>query len=144
MALFGYPVEPDFDLGKEQRRDRLLWCLFGGLALLGLLFLIFDFSRMVFIGYALSILTYGDSVYVQRNHKLRERWLWKTVLATVPVHLGLLVGISWLTSLSQSFASTGFGSVGFVALCFACEAIFFDRVAARFESRARGAASTAT
>lgn len=135
MALFGYLVEPNFDLGKEKRRDRLWWFLIVGLAVLGVLYLFHPFSRMVFIGYGLTTITYGDCLYVQRNDKLRKRWLWKTVVATMPVHLGLLAGIAWITWISPRFASTAIGGVGFIVLCFACEAVFFDWVAARLEPK---------
>ena len=131
--MFGQQLEPDFDLGKEHRRNRLWLVLVVGLCLLGALFLFHPFSRIVFMAYSLTLLTYGDSFYVSRSGRLSERWLWKAILATLPLHLLVLFGIGWLTWVLPSFARTAISSVAFVAFCFACESVLFDRIADRFE-----------
>jgi hypothetical protein len=131
--MFGYRLESDFDLGKEQRRDRLWWCLVGSLCLLGVLFLIHPFSRMVFIGYSLTVLSYGDSFYVRRRDKIQERWFWKSVLATVPLHLIFLGAIGCLAWAGPGFLTSALGSLGFVVICFGCESVLFDSIADRFE-----------
>jgi hypothetical protein len=137
--MFGYPIESDFDLAKEQRRDRLWWILLLGLCLLGVLFLIHPFSGTIFEAYGLTLLSYGDSYYVRRRAKLRERWLWRSVLATIPLHLVFLVGIGLLNRVLPGFGRSAFSAVGFVAFCFACESVLFDSIADRFDpSRSAG------
>lgn len=131
--MSGYPIEIDFDLDKEQRRDRLWWSLIGSLCLLGVLFFIHPFSRMVFIGYSLTVLSYGDSFYVRRKDKMRELWFWKSVLATIPLHLFLLGGIGWLIWAGPGFARSAITNLGFVVICFGCESVLFDSIADRFE-----------
>lgn len=133
--MHGYPIESDFDLGKEQRRDRLWWSLIGSLCLLGVLFFIHPFSRMVFIAYSLTVLSYGDTFYVRRKDKIRERWFWRSVVATVPLHLFLLSGIGWLVWAGPGFARSAISSLGFTVICFASESVLFDSIADRFEAR---------
>src|SRR4029077_15696052 len=66
---FGYPLEPDFDLAKEQRRTRVGWTLLGGL----ILSILVSFSSglqvatEVFQGCVATILCYGASFYVDRR-----------------------------------------------------------------------------
>jgi TRAP-type mannitol/chloroaromatic compound transport system permease small subunit len=120
-------------MGKDQRRNRLWWAYIGGLCPLGILFLFHPFSRVVFIGYSLTVLSYGDSFYVLRKGKLGERWVWKSVLATIPLHLLFLVGIEGLIRVLPTFARTGLTIVAFVAICFAIESVLFDSIADRFE-----------
>jgi hypothetical protein len=85
--LFGYGVEPDFDLGIEQRRDRLGWLFLGGVALCIVYSLAggpFD-TEVVQAWFATS-LVYGDTFYVRRRQALSKLWLWKSILMTVPIH----------------------------------------------------------
>lgn len=131
--MFGYRVEPDFNLGREQRRDRLWWVMVAGLCVLGVFFLIHPFSRMVFIAYSLTFLSYGNCFYVKRNDKVGEKWLWKAVLATLPLHFLILGGIGWVIWTLPGFAKTAISSVAFVAICFAVESELFDSIAGRFE-----------
>jgi uncharacterized membrane-anchored protein len=134
--MLGYRLETDFDVGKEQRRDRLWWCLIGSLCLLGVLFLIHPFSRLVFVGYSLTVLSYGDSFYVRRRDKIQKRWFWKSVLATVPLHLIFLGAIGWLTWAGPGFVRSAFSTIGFVVICFGSESVLFDSIADRFERAA--------
>ena len=133
--MFGYSIETDFDLAKEQRRDRLMWSLTGSLCLLGVLFLIHPFSRMVFIAYSLTVLSYGDSFYVRRRDRIGEPWFWKSVLATIPLHLLFLGGIALLILAGPGFARAAISSLTLVVICFACESVLFDSIADRFRAR---------
>ena len=136
--MFSYDEVGDVTSGREQRRNRLWFGLVGGSCLLGLFFLLHLFSatvlRMTFIGYAVTVLSYGDSFYVRRKDKVGELWLWKSVLATIPLHLLFLGCIELLIRSLPHFARTGFTTVAFVALCFAVESVLFDSIADRFES----------
>lgn len=78
-TLFGQRIEPDFDLAKEQRGDRVWWVIYGGLALS----IVYDFSggpfsTEVFQGMFATVFPYGISFYTnQKNNQLGRLWLWK-------------------------------------------------------------------
>jgi hypothetical protein len=65
--MFGNRAAGDFDIGKQQRRNRLMWVNGGGIGLLCLLYVIHPFSAAIFQGYFLTTLCYGDSFYVQQG-----------------------------------------------------------------------------
>jgi len=88
---------------------------------------------MAFIGYAVTVLSYGDSFHVRRKDNLGERWLWKSVLATIPLHLLFLGCIELLIRSLPRFARTGFSIIGFIALCFVAESLLFDSIADRLD-----------
>jgi hypothetical protein len=94
--MFGYRVEQNFDLAKEQRRDRLYWIIGGGIALLCVLYVFHPFPAAVFQGYFLTSICYGESFFVRRRDRLARLWLWKAISATIPLHLLLLLGIIYL------------------------------------------------
>lgn len=120
-----------------ENEDGLWFTLIGGSCLLGFFFLLHLFSttvlRMAFIGYAVTVLSYGDSFYVRRKDNLGEPWLWNSILATIPLHLLFLGCIELLLRSLPHFARTGFGIMGFIALCFAAESLLFDSIADRLE-----------
>jgi len=80
-------------------------------------------------------LEYGDSFYVKRRDKIGEPWLWKSVIATIPPHLLLLCGITWLILASPGFARSAISSLTLVVVCFGCESVIFDWIADRFKAR---------
>lgn len=45
--------------------------------------------------YGLTALTYGALIYVEEFEHLRRLWLWKGVLATIPLHILFLAGLFW-------------------------------------------------
>jgi hypothetical protein len=90
---------------------------------------------MVFIAYSLTVLSYGDSFYVRRRDKIGEPWFWKSVLATIPLHLLLVCGIAWLILAGPGFARSAISSLTLVVICFACESTLFDSIADRFKAR---------
>lgn len=136
--MYSYDEVEDVTSGRDKRRNRLLFVVVSGSCLLGLFFLLHLFPitvlRMTFFGYAVTVLSYGDSFYVRRKDNLGERWLWKSVIATIPLHLLFLGGVELLVRSLPNFARTGFASVAFIALCFAIESVLFDSIAERFES----------
>src|ERR1700737_2124846 len=97
MALFGYRIEPGFNMVKEQRRDRLNWLFYTGIAVC----IAYSFfsrrahSTQVFQGFVATSLFYGETFYVRRRNDLGKLWLWKAILATIPFHVLYLVGIFW-------------------------------------------------
>jgi|HubBroStandDraft_2_1064218.scaffolds.fasta_scaffold13146_3 hypothetical protein len=130
--MFGYPLEANFDLAKEQRRSRLFWASGVGLCLLIVWFFIRPFSVLIFQGYFLTSLSYGDSFYVSRKNYFHEFWLWKAALSTVPLHILFLiaiVGLDW--ALSDSFTKP-LVYVPLLGVAFAIESLLFDRIADRF------------
>ena len=135
--MSSYDEVEEVNSGREQRRKYVWLILIVGSCPLGLLFLLHLFSttvlRMTFIVYAVTVLSYGDSFYVRRKGKLGECWLWKSVVATIPLHVVFVVCIEGLIRLLPSFARTGFTVVAFIALCFGVESVLFDLIADRFD-----------
>src|ERR1700728_3850897 len=91
-----YRIEPDFDLAKEQRRDRVGWAMWGGVVLAGVyLFLGGRFGVEAFQGAIATSLFYGSSFYVDRRNALGKLWLWEVIFATAPIHIAYLAGLFW-------------------------------------------------
>jgi hypothetical protein len=130
--MFGYRVEENFDPAKEQRRDRLKWVMGGVLCILIACFFIHSFSMAIFQGFLLTALIYGDSFYVQRRNKLNEPWLRRAILATVPLHVLLLIGIVWLDWAFPNVFPKVIVSVPMLFLTFGVEAVLFDKIVGRF------------
>ena len=130
----GDQVEEDFDFAKGQRRDRLWWAVLGGCSLLGVAYIVHPFWLFAIIlqGYFLTTMSYGDTFYVQRNHRLRGALLWKVVLLTLPVHLLFICGIIMMDRLVPSIATKVLVGLPVIFLCFGIECVFFDRAIARF------------
>ncbi len=130
--MFGYPVEENFDLAKEQRRDRLKWIVVGGISLLCVLYVIHPFSAAILQGYFLTSLSYGDSFYVQRRDNLGKPWLWKAIFATIPLHLLLLLGIVWLDWTFPDFFPKVLVCGPILFVTFGVEDVLFDKIVDRF------------
>jgi|SRR5271155_1271384 len=132
--LFGYSVEPDFDLALEQRRDRLGWLIFGGTALCGLyLFTGRPFATEFFQGWIATSLFYGDNFDVRRRKDLPRCRLWKSILITVPFHALYLAGIFWLDRVVPQLMTKAFIFIPVVALGFAIESIAMQPLIDRFK-----------
>jgi hypothetical protein len=129
--MFGYRIEGDFDIGKEQRRNRLMWVNGGAIGLLCLLYVIHPFSAAIFQGYFLTSLCYGDSFYVRRRDDLRKPWLWKAIFATIPLHLLLLLAIVWLDQVFPNVFPKVVVSAPILFVTFGVEAVLFDQIVAR-------------
>lgn len=130
--MFGYPIENNFDLAKDQRRDRLWWVIGSGLCLLFVLYVIHTFSAAIFQGYFLTSLCYGDSFYVQRRASLANLWLWRAIFATIPLHILLLLGIVWLDWIFPDFFPKVLVCGPILVVTFALEAVAFDSIVNRF------------
>jgi hypothetical protein len=95
-TLLGYKLEQDFDINKENRRNRLWWPLLAGAVLcVGYSILNLPFSLQIFQGFVATSLFYGENFYVRNKDHLRSFWLWKVILLTVPVHALYLAGVFW-------------------------------------------------
>jgi len=130
--MFGYRVEENFDLPKEQRRDRLYWVIGGGIGLLGLLHIIHPVSASIFQGYFLTSICYGESFFVLRRDKLGQLWLWKAILATIPLHLLLLLAIVYLDRTFPNFFPKIIVCLPILTVTFGIEAVIFDSIINRF------------
>ena len=131
--MFGYRIEENFDLSKEQRRDRLWWwVVVPGICLLCLLYVIHPFFAAILQGYFLTSMSYGDSFYVQRRDNLCKPWLWKAIFATIPVHLLVLLGIVWLDLAFSDFFPKVFVCGPILVVTFGVEDVLFDKIVDRF------------
>jgi len=131
---FGYPIEPNFDLGKEQRRNRLSWPFFGGTALCLLyLFTGRPFATEVFQGFVATSLFYGEKFYVQRRSAFGKLWLWKAFLATLPVHMLYLAAIFGLDRSYPQVMTKAVVFIPVLAIGFAVESIWMERLIDRFK-----------
>src|ERR1700733_2174574 len=127
--LFGYPVDPNFDPAKEERRTRVKWALGVGCAL-SLLWLFFKvpFATEVAQGSFATILCYGVNFYVDRRESLGERWLWYTILATTPMHIAYLVILFWSDRAFPSVMTKGVIFFPVVAIACGLESVLIDRI----------------
>jgi uncharacterized membrane protein HdeD (DUF308 family) len=131
--MFGYRVEENFDLAKEQRRDLLWWwVVVPGICLLCALYIIHPFSAAILQGYFLTSMSYGDSFYVQRRDSLGKPWLWKAIFATIPPHLLVLLGIVWLDWPFPDFFPKVLVSGPILVVTFGVEEVLFDWIVDRF------------
>ena len=134
--LFGYGVEQDFDPGKEQRRGRLWWPFLGGIALcLIYLFTGRPFATEVFQGWVATSLFYGENFYVQRRSDLGSPWLWKAILASLPLHFLYLVGLFWLDAVLPRIMTKAIVFIPFLVIVFGIESILIDGIIDRFKPR---------
>ena len=131
--MFGYRIEEDFDLAKEQRRDRLWWwVVVPGICLVCALYIIHALPAAILQGYFLTSMSYGDSFYVQRKDKLGKPWLWKAILATIPLHLLLLLAIVWLDWAFPDFFPKVLVCGPILVATFGVEDVLFDKIVDRF------------
>lgn len=139
-TLFGQRIEPDFDLAKEQRGDRVGWILYGGVALcLVYLFSGRPFATEIFQGMLATVLPYGASFYVNQKNNLGQLWLWKAALASLPVHVLYLTGIFWSDRAFPELMTKPIIFVPVLAVGFGLESsLLFDRIADHFKPHGAG------
>jgi hypothetical protein len=131
--MFGYRIEENFDLAKEQRRDRLWWwVVVPGICLVCALYVIHAIPAAILQGYFLTSMSYGDSFYVQRRDNLGKPWLWKAILATIPLHLLFLLGIVWLDWTFPDFFPKVLVCGPILVATFGVEDVLFDKIVDRF------------
>ena len=136
-SLFGYQIEPDFDEAKEDRGSRAsMFLVGGGLVAIVYLFLGFPFATQVFQGLFATILPYGSSFYVDRQTNLRRLWVWKAILATLPIHTVYLVVIFYSDAKLPGLMMKAAVFIPVLALGFALESgLVFDRIVKHFGPR---------
>jgi hypothetical protein len=141
--LFGYPVDPNFDLGKGQRRTLLGWVLIGGVifSVVVSFFSGLFFATEVFQSCVATILCYGANFYVDRRQSLRERWLWHAILATTPLHIAYLAALFWSDKAFPSVMTKAVVFVPIVAIAFGIESVLIDRIVDYFTPSKRPAES---
>jgi hypothetical protein len=131
---FGYALEPDFNLAKEQRRNRLGWTLVGGVIVCILyLFSGGPFATEIFQGWIATSLFHGDNFYIRRRADLRKLWLWKAVIAVTPFHLLYLAAIFWSDRAFPQVMTKVIVFLPVLALGFAIESIQMDKIIDRFK-----------
>jgi hypothetical protein len=104
-------TEDSFDLGKEQRTERLGWVFYGVLAMvfvLGTFFLRERVKAGVLHACGLTILCYGSVLYVHDIEYIRELWLWKGVFTTIPLHLAFVYSLFLWDARFPRLAHSGF------------------------------------
>ncbi len=127
----------ELDVEKEQRRERLGWVFYG----LGAMLLVicgFYMQERVELGvlhaYILTVLTYGALIYVEEFEHLRRLWLWKGVLATVPLHIVCVAGLFWWDAKGPQ--SPGYILAYKVWPFFAAEMVVFTLIIDHFKASA--------
>jgi len=131
--MFGYPIEPDYDAAKEERIDRVKWVIIGGTILcIVYLFSGLPFAVEVFQGLVATGLCYGDTFYVDNGNALRKPWLWKAILATIPVHVAYLGALFWSDKALPSVMTKSIVFMPLLLVGFGFESLLFDRIVGHF------------
>ncbi len=94
-TLFGQQIEPDFDIRKEERKDAGKRALWVGFILLLAYGLFRSLAVEVIQAYLATVLFYSLAFYVNWGTQLRKWWLWKAILASVPMHAVYLYCLFW-------------------------------------------------
>jgi hypothetical protein len=84
----------ELDPSKEARKNHLKWSFWGVSAFLLLAYLlkaeiISGIGLYIIKAGLLTMLCYGHLLYVEEKDELRSKWLWATVLVTLPFHVAL-------------------------------------------------------
>ena len=126
----------ELDLEKEQRRERLGWVFYGVGAML---FVVCGFymqervEQRVLHAYALTVLCYGALLYVEEFEHLRRLWLWKGVLATIPLHIAFVASLFWWDA---KHPHSGFMFVYALCPVFVVEIVIFSLIIDHFKASA--------
>src|SRR5262245_61737722 len=136
--LFGYRIDPEFDLPKEQRNDRIGWLLYAAVAICGVyLFLGGRFAVDVLQVAIVTILCYGANFYANRRSDLNKLWLWKAVVATVPLHCTYLALLIWSDKVVPQAMTKALVFMPVLLVGFAIESLLIEQIVAYFERRDR-------
>lgn len=144
-SLFGYRIEPDFDITRENRIARVGHVLIGAVVICGAYALSGGrFSTQFFQGTVVTILAYGSSFYADRNGGIRGPAFWKALVVTLPIHALCLLAIFYSERIFPLRRVRG--GLFIPVLASGIEsALIFDRIIAYFQSdRAVAAPSTPT
>ena len=132
--MFGYPIGPDFDPAKEQRRTRLGWVLVGGTVLCVVyLFSGWPHAVELFQAFIATGLCYGAGFYVDRRNDLDKPWVWKVVFASVPLHAAYLAILFWSNKAFPSVMTKAVVFIPVLAVAFGIESILINWMADGFK-----------
>jgi hypothetical protein len=132
-TLFGHRVEPDFDIAKEKRRDRLKLVGIAGFIVCGVyLFSGRPYADQGFQGFFATTLFYGDNFYVRRGNDLGRLWLWKGIFATIPFHVLYLAAIFWSDRAFPEVMTKAIVFIPLLAVGFAVESIRMQKLIDHF------------
>jgi hypothetical protein len=135
-TLFGEKIDPDFDLGKEQRTGRVSWLIYAAVGVCGVL-LIWNRPKAVeaFQIAVATILCYGFNFYVNRPGDFNEPWLWKTIVATIPMHFGYLGLLLWADIAAPGIMTKALVFMPALLVGLAIESLLIDSIVAHFKPR---------
>jgi hypothetical protein len=125
------------NLEKEQRQERLQWVFYGVGSMLLVVcgfYLQESVELRVLHAYGLTVLTYGALIYVEEFQHLKRLWLWKGVLATIPLHIVFLAGLFWWDA--QGPLSPGYILANRILSFFVAEMVIFSLVIDHFQASA--------
>jgi hypothetical protein len=128
-----------FDLEKEQRRERLGWVFYGVGAMLLVVCGFYMQERVeqrVLHAYGLTVLCYGALLYVEEFEHLRRLWLWKGVLATIPLHTAFVASLFWWDANHPELAHSGFMFAYALWPVFVVEIVIFSLIIDHFKASA--------
>jgi hypothetical protein len=129
----------EFDLEKEQRSERLGWVFYGVGAMLLVVCGFYMQERVeqrVLHAYGLTVLCYGILLYVEEFEHLRRLWLWKGVLATIPLHIAFVASLFWWDAKNQQLAHSGFMFVYAIWPVLVVELLIFSLIIDHFKASA--------
>lgn len=131
-TLFGQRVEPDFNIDKEHRRDRLKFILTGAL-ILSIVYLFSGrrYATELFQGLIATILFYGETFYVRRRGQLGKLWLWKAIIASIPLHVIYLAGLFWSDQALPEVMTKAIVFLPVIAVGFVLESFLVQKIVDR-------------
>jgi hypothetical protein len=94
--LFGYPIGAD-EAAVEEEGERNSWFGIAFVIFSSLLTLVIDpASFKDLYPYDATIILYGYCIYVQRRNNIGRLWVWKAVVASLPVHAAYIAIVVWI------------------------------------------------
>src|SRR5712664_3221498 len=139
--MITYPADglEGFGLEKQQRFERLKWVFYGVGAMLLVVYGFYMQERVeqrVLHAYGLTVLCYGALLYVEEFEHLRRLWLWKGVLATIPLHIAFVASLFWWDAKHPQLAHSGFMFVYALWAVFVVEIVIFSLIIDHFKASA--------
>jgi hypothetical protein len=129
----------ELDLEKEQRRDRMWWVFYGVGAMLLVVCGFYMQEKVelrVLHAYGLTVLCYGALLYVEEFEHLRRLWLWKGVLATIPLHTAFVATLFWWDAKHPGVVQSGFMIVYALWPVLVVEIVIFSLIIDHFRASA--------
>lgn len=133
QKLFGIDLEPDFSMAKEERSGQFKYVLWGGF-LLTLVYSFFHASDVrLFQAYIATAVCYGMTFYINRGNYLAKLWLWKSIIASLPIHALYLAAIFWADKASPQGMTKPVIFIPALTVGCAVENSLFGAIADRFQ-----------